>query len=535
METPGLNLLQRCRDAQRQLDEAIQCYLQRAADLEAATYDPIHYSSDRQLLETAIHEAHRDSQLLPSRADQLMKARVTFNRIRNRSTSLVPINRLPMEVLLQIFRFAARKGSCTLCDALLSDPHLHKLNCPEPPLSLTHVCQHWRTIVVNMPSLWTHVGLSLNARKGIKKECDYARTCLQRAPNSPLCIWIDGSIDPYRGGPDNGMELFMSCLRPHVGNLESFSLIDHPDNSEIRELVSLWMTHGRAGSVRHLTVWLEDGRKDCNLFWTHDTLNLRYLDSFLEPIRVLRLNGAYFDWDSSAYHNLVVLQLGGLGVWSSPTARQMLALLSASPELHTLKLYNMSIRPEADPPAPLPSITLRELKYLDLRCIHDETICGLLPQIVPPASPLSIRIDLYPASAEFASTVQTFLFRTNATKLYIYNSSTANCLADYLSAVPNLSTLILELPLNSRSNDDRLKILMQSSEPDSERVPLCPGLRTLFILNGAFGATMRQKLVESRPALTNLRFIPDSCHPVPPGSIQDTSSRLEEILTGWHL
>lgn len=149
---------------------------------------------------------------------------------------------------------------------------------------------------------------------------------------------------------------------------------------------------------------------------------------------------------------------------------------------------------------------------------------------------MSVRIDLYSASSELASAVQAFLSRSNVTKLYISNFGGANRLAEYLSTVPNLDTLILDLPPGSGPNDDHiLAALMQSSKPNSKRAPLCPGLHTLTILGGSFGLTIRKEVVESHPALTDLRVIPDSDDPVLPGLYPEAPPELDESLVRWYL
>lgn len=497
MELSGQNVLMRWRDAQRQLDEAIQCYLQRAADIEAATSNPIHYSSDHQLLETAIQEAYQDLHVLPFRADQLLQARTTLNRLRNRSTSLTPVNRLPLEVLLQIFRLTVWQTPCARCDPSVSNPTLAKYDHLKALLTLTHVCKHWRKIAINMPSFWSHVGLALGAMQRFVKSYDGVQACLQRAHNSPICIWIDGDDNIA----DEGLNMLIDLLHSHIDNLESFTLLNHRNHPRILRFISLWLTHGRTGSVRTLTVWLETTMKQWKLYSNNIALSEQRVASFLEPIRVLRLRGACFDWDSPVYHNLVVLRLRNT---RSPLATpQLRRILSACPQLHTLQLRDMDISAGDDSSHP---VVLADLKHLDVQGIQSGGLHELFTMVNSQQSQeMTLVVDLYRISDNESSAIQSFLARSNVTRLALLGIVDGRYTRELLSAAANLNILILGCGGKRKSLDIFSRILSLSGGQGPSH---CSRLHALHLKNGVLGTNTVQEAVEAYLRRTKPRPIP---------------------------
>ncbi|KDN42484.1 hypothetical protein RSAG8_06801, partial [Rhizoctonia solani AG-8 WAC10335] len=247
-------------------------------------------------------------------------------------------------------------------------------------------------------------------------------------------------------------------------------------------------------------------------FWGYDELrDTRTLsgtreqaDLFLAPIRALYLNGLRFDWDSPVYHNLVVLRIGGLSQKLSPQIHEMLAILSACPQLHTLQLCRMSIL--SSHLRSFEQVYLTELDNLCLVEVSSESFSLLLPAISPQSQNLAFRMSLPQANKEIEfDSIRLFLIYNNITRLFIQEwvDVESHDISWYLSATPNLHTLIVHF---SRATGDRcLSGLTHLDESNGMRIPVCPQLHTIYLLDGSFSTRVIQQVVETHH-IRKLRF-----------------------------
>ena len=91
----------------------------------------------------------------------------------NSASFLAPIQRLPVEILAEIF-------------LLSRDCHLR------PPLHLMHVCRRWRATMLNTPRIW------VNLRLRTWTKMDEVRVALERTGASPLDVEIDTGMDVFK-------------------------------------------------------------------------------------------------------------------------------------------------------------------------------------------------------------------------------------------------------------------------------------------------------------------------------------------------
>lgn len=496
--------LKRGRHTQQRLDEANQCYLECIADLWPGN-DSTHNHSDIASFKAIAIEVHQD---LYATLPQINKPQQSKGilKITHPAPGVLPlVNRLPPEVLLQIFWLVVCQKTCVLYNPSLLMPNFGRYPNLQSLLALTHVHRHWRTIIVNTPLFWSHVNLKFGCLEKFFKTCNLIEVCLERSHTLPLCIRVVGQGQFFR----RDLKKLTGCLHPHLGNLAALHIEYMPDYNQILELITFWLMNGRPGSVHALSVQQHKFESRWKLHPTDRELNQQRLNSFLQPIRMLRLYRAYFDWDSSVYHNLVVLQLGGLarGSQDCPTLQQMLGILLACPQLHTLQLQYMSIL--ASEPAPLEPVVLSALKHLELLNVEPNSLCRLLPMIVPQSQQLNIKISInvlpYLDQALSDSALQSFLIRSDVTRLYIRGLDNIDRIAGYLSAVQDLNTLILDC--NHGKGDEFLAAFTSHPELNSERLPRCPSLRTLYLINGYFSNASLQKMVEEHRLVKKLRFI----------------------------
>ena len=76
---------------------------------------------------------------------------MTGSNNENHVLSLPPIQRLPVELLAEIF---------LLCTSTRSPPMIHVST--EPPTSLSRVCRTWREVALNLPRLWTALSVDMD-------------------------------------------------------------------------------------------------------------------------------------------------------------------------------------------------------------------------------------------------------------------------------------------------------------------------------------------------------------------------------------
>lgn len=100
----------------------------------------------------------------------------------------VPINRLPGELLLEIF-------------------YVHKLS-SALRIGLTHVCHHWRELALTSPLLWTAICL--------EDRVEFVDACLRRSAVAPLTIVSRCYIEDELA--------LMKFIAPHIGRIRALDL-----------------------------------------------------------------------------------------------------------------------------------------------------------------------------------------------------------------------------------------------------------------------------------------------------------------------
>ncbi|TRM58529.1 hypothetical protein BD626DRAFT_573531 [Schizophyllum amplum] len=97
----------------------------------------------------------------------------------------VPIHRLPVELLSQIFMHCLEfRGVVTLCAARLDSLH--------QPIILSHVCALWRDLAIDLPALWRR--LSLHPCNGRINQYQLGRLFIARAKNLPLIVEYEDAV-----------------------------------------------------------------------------------------------------------------------------------------------------------------------------------------------------------------------------------------------------------------------------------------------------------------------------------------------------
>ncbi|KAG8694557.1 hypothetical protein FRC08_008409 [Ceratobasidium sp. 394] len=251
--------LQNWKSAHSQLAHAVQNYVDNCTALQAALAVPPQLPSTQHLRDRAFSELDPDLPALPAYENCLLESRLALNKLRNMSHALVPINRLPSEILDLIFSFATKK---------VSKPGggvLFMRSVPACPATISSVCRLWRQKALELPSLWTHLYFTLG-----DPDCDfyYQRATLwaDRSKDCPLYIKVREELESEEENPklhltDKISEVveFLTPLMRRVYGLEIRS--DRRSKVLSHSLVNCWVRHGTVGTAKVLKLSVDDDRR----------------------------------------------------------------------------------------------------------------------------------------------------------------------------------------------------------------------------------------------------------------------------------
>ncbi|KAI0056098.1 hypothetical protein BV25DRAFT_1832555 [Artomyces pyxidatus] len=121
------------------------------------------------------------SDTLQSFDDEESSMRRAMQSLRTRRNALIPISRLPPEILTRIFTINAAADIPGIRDKTKTRPRLGWI-------TVTHVCRRWREMVLDLPILWAQLALPLGDK--------WAEEMVARAKSVPLvfdCL-VDGGM-----------------------------------------------------------------------------------------------------------------------------------------------------------------------------------------------------------------------------------------------------------------------------------------------------------------------------------------------------
>jgi hypothetical protein len=236
---------------------------------------------------------------------------VTLLAMKSRRNDLLPISRLPPEIMCRIFSLAQIPSS------LVDKPN------PLEWITLTYVCRRWRNIAVNSPSLW--VAPPMGYRKWVEE-------MLRRSKESSLVIISD--TDRIDSGIVSALQQIHRIRQLSLENLswDSWNILREMFPKSVPQLESLCLKRGVTPYERSPP-------------WTVDPGPLIIPENILcETGRLsqLELENCHLNWNSQSHllRSLTHLTLSGLPQTSLPTAKQFASALKSMPELEALKLWN---------------------------------------------------------------------------------------------------------------------------------------------------------------------------------------------------
>ncbi|KAG8710435.1 hypothetical protein FRC08_017177 [Ceratobasidium sp. 394] len=236
--SPYTDALQQWKSTRSRLGAIIQEYLDACTTLKDVCAQPPPSSSDERWLDPVLIAVNSELPSIVSDESKMREAGKQLGIARNYSPNLVRINRLPPEVLTQIFGHVLALNGCYVPDPPRTRPSEPVNEYARTYLSfhsttldvISGVCTHWRQLAINTPAFWTHLDFNLcdddSRDRGVPRtECFVSRAELwiSRTRGCPLSVHIfdhggfmtDGDVPYYR---------VLRLLTKHVSRIATLSL-----------------------------------------------------------------------------------------------------------------------------------------------------------------------------------------------------------------------------------------------------------------------------------------------------------------------
>lgn len=262
---------------------------------------------------------------------------------------MIPINRLPLEILGQIFCLAIFSGN-------QKDRRLK---------FLYSVCQRWRYTVLVTGTLWTDVSINMNS----DLELERVSTYFSRSKAAPLSLTLH-----HASYYSHTMRIWMSKISKELHRIRNLTL---PSSNDFELLFKI---------MKYPIPSLEQLNMHGSDLSSHDSHHISpsFLGSGVPNIRSLKLQG-FNSWPRGFFANLTELSL--CLKYRRIFMTDFLDLLQDSPRLEILYLQDTSPMELVNTPCSH-SITLLHLSSLTLR--NCNTISILLHLVVPESTHVDI-------------------------------------------------------------------------------------------------------------------------------------------------
>ncbi|KAG8730665.1 hypothetical protein FRC11_006158, partial [Ceratobasidium sp. 423] len=455
--------MQALRTARQALESALDNYAEVCVALADCSGSGFTLNNDRNLPESM----NTEMELYTDFEEKAARVKRLLGKARNSLTSIVPINSLPNEVLLRVFRLAMHNESISFegeLDGTLLQIHI---------LAASQACTRWRQVALSSRSLWSKIKLSV-----LREILPLGKIFADRSGDLPLDICV---IEPYKKwgewDPDShdSVTRFFSSVGPRVASFE-FAMFP-PLNSPRRwslmyiHVLRSGFKHWQPGQLTRFALSDRNTHSVCKLgdecfkssaHWflfprttTGQAINshgnticldvdLQHFEDLLVPVKVLELDFIYPFWASKAYHGLVELRLTGPRQLTTIITTQQLAdILESSPELRVLH-FGLEVSLTEASPQP---VHLRDLEALILHSHHYDTQQAVLKLIAPGQKPLQMSTmyngpQLQCIPTQFHDEFCQFFRRSSISQLEVYAIELPVRLPNLLALLPNLQTLI---------------------------------------------------------------------------------------------
>ncbi|KAG8717760.1 hypothetical protein FRC09_013698, partial [Ceratobasidium sp. 395] len=362
-----------------------------------------------------------------------------LKQTRNISKTMIPINRLPAELLAPIFELVVSPKDYT--GAAEKDTQLN------PLATIPSVCHSWRQLALCTPRLWTCIDLT-----GYNHDSTLNRAMLwsQRAREVPVHLYLAR----LRFFEDQELE-------PELRNIStraaSFNISPLSDEAYIRDFFSHYNLLGGSDTLKAITMGPTSGWPELS---------------------------SHFDWSHFVPDTLTSLKLTHTLENITPSLDELISLLSRTRNLHTLILRDASVSP--GPRTSYPEIHLPHLEYLEsyphrsTRINYSGITKRLIQSIMPGSNDIEAWLEMgEPDDEEHDSAMHKFFTRSRITRLHTghFKPKDHLLLARYLDCLPELR--FLSLDFDSKPTNNVLDALVTTSVEGQEHSARCPKLQGL--------------------------------------------------------
>ncbi|KAG9008079.1 hypothetical protein FRB94_013736 [Tulasnella sp. JGI-2019a] len=353
---------------QEVFDQALEALVQdltSAGPMASTNYTPRPVDE-----ETHIHQIdHQISSLLLAHRRFCAQVSTRIVELRRLRTDMAKIHRLPLELLVTIFRHLSGIDKC-IPPGTQRDLGLHEapFDYTKRLLTAARVCKRWRVVILESSQLWTLVDIDKPKKSTL--------TALRLSRDNPISVI--GAI--HRADPVAWSIALQNLHRWERAHLRASPGHRTDDLETINPLIL---------KDFHLHVYDEGHTMD--LFSGH-----------VPKLRDLHLRGVILqNWDSFAHDGLRSLSLSGVRV---PSPQQMVSVLQASPNLEVLRISKL--RSGAGAIDGSTAINLPRLRILE---ISEAISIGVLNLLKVLDAPHCVEYDFNLGAEEVPATVFTVI------------------------------------------------------------------------------------------------------------------------------
>ncbi|KAF5357691.1 hypothetical protein D9758_007487 [Tetrapyrgos nigripes] len=217
-----------------------------------------------------------------------------LTKLKTRRNELVPISRLPEELLSKFFKLCVRPKKNYYA------PMFHRWSWTK----VSHICKHWRNVALGCPALWGCLDLTTPT---------WIPEMLRRSQMAPLVINMPQLLILKPKSADA-----IKTLEKALGELEM--------------LQAAPLLHTLQLSAKETGDWFAES--ECIV-----VLPLDFLGGHTPSLRHVDLQDFHIPWDSSVFRNLTSLKIIHKSTDHAPSLQQLTEILSRMPaSLETLEL-----------------------------------------------------------------------------------------------------------------------------------------------------------------------------------------------------
>jgi hypothetical protein len=410
----------------------------------------------------------------------------------------VPINRLPNEILSEIFLFGMneeraeqemREEWAVEDEGESEDESEEESNSPPFLEAVLSVCQHWRNIALNTAPLWTTIDFSG------ENVVEMTKVLIERSKSSPLHLVLDLTVgdeeefveneeDEVRRAFDLVKDQFYRCASLHIEATEEKSF----------DYVLQWLDKAeKLPPLKRLSICNPDG---ADLFTPKAVQDVERAMQLMHQIQHLTLKGHHLHWDTPFYTGLRTLRLSQLSEETRPNDIQFNRILEGCPQLAILDLEDVTMGVEltAEMLRNKVPIQLNHLRILKLQLYDENTFDYVVSSIAAPSLEfLSIRPPADEDSDEEDEAnnpdsskpgfdaILRFLVRratnqSTLTRFYLESYFPSRLLPPILDQIPNVRHLRLEAqivgdPVFNLIGDQLVELRTLAITDESEDMP----------------------------------------------------------------